>query len=267
MGKRYVCKECSGEVTLSHYSLPKDGLCPSCRDAAREVKKALIEEQKNFKTCIRCDNVFDKREAENPRAHTCPTCLEVEALEKQKKKEAYEFFNHKRRTLWARTFIMRVHETVSDYESCERSQEQWSREEFIGLMVKESHSDTRRYDSRTTLPFMSMESRNVSSAERTYDHINGMVSTIQTLAAFIDEGRIKTEDEALAFLDQYSCMIQVSKALNVNELKEAQNAGHITPEQYYTISGGMWHKKEKREVSLEEFVEAAGKHFISNIGA
>jgi hypothetical protein len=33
------------------------------------------------------------------------------------------------------------------------------------------------------------------------------------------------------------------------------------------ISGGMWHKKEKREVSLEEFVEAAGKHFISNIGA
>jgi hypothetical protein len=120
MGKRYVCKECSGEVTLSHYSLPKDGLCPSCRDAAREVKKALIEEQKNFKTCIRCDSVFDKREAENPRAHTCPTCLEVEALEKQKKKEAYEFFNHKRRTLWARTFIMRVHETVSDYESCER---------------------------------------------------------------------------------------------------------------------------------------------------
>jgi hypothetical protein len=264
MPKQYICKECSTEVKVSYYiSKTHSRICPSCKDAAREAKRLLDEEQKNFKTCVRCEEVFDKRNAENPKKMTCPTCLEKEAAENQKKKEDYEFFNNKRRNLWARTLMMRVKETASDYESCVISQERWSRDEFIGLMVKESHSDTRRYDSRLALGFISMEALAVSSSERTDDHINGMVPTIKAIATAIDKGELKTPDEVIAFLDNYSCTIKVSKKLNSNGLKVAQNEGHITPQKYFELSEGMWSKKLNREVSLDEFIEMTSSHFLS----
>lgn len=236
--KSIVCKQCgvSFDALSRHFKL-----CPNC--------KKTNEDKRNEHHCIRCKKVYNQKEEyknhQGTKSRTlCKTCSDDWKL------------HH------CEDFIQRVLSCKKRYDSF--THVVYTLEDEIRYMLEDSRNDVRSFGWNMGLvskEYIIAAAKN-KKIKYTMDHINGMVSIITETAMRIIDGRLKTPEDVVFFLDQKSCVIKVTQKLNTTTLKKLQNKGkiHISPQAYYDACEGIFF--EGNELTYKEFFDNFSEYFI-----
>jgi len=235
--KSIVCKQCGVlfNALNSHFRL-----CSNC--------KKTKEDKKNEHCCRRCKKIYNKKEEYKDHQGTksrtyCKTCSDDWKL------------------YYCEDFIQRVLSCKKRYDSL--AYVIHSLEDEIRFMFEDSRNDIRSFGWNTGL--ISKEYAEISKnkdVEYTMDHINGMVSIITEAAMRITNGKLKTPEDVVSFLDQKSCVTKVTRKLNTTILKNLQNKGKtfVIPSDYYDACGGILF--DDKELTYKEFFDNFSEYFI-----